>query len=136
MTNPLLNPTSEESEYFTVYEEHSKVLRTWLVAYGIGAPALFLTNERIAGLISAAGVGRRMAGLFLLGVALQVLLAALNKTVMWACYYAEGSPNDQEKRRFRLAYWISEQFWIDFLVDIVSLIGFGYATWLAFNIAL
>ncbi len=71
------------TDYYKAYEEHSKVLRTWLVAYGIGAPVLFLTNETLAAKLAGSAVAGRVAALFLVGVAAQVLLAAFNKTVMW-----------------------------------------------------
>lgn len=40
--------TTNAEHYFQAYAEYSKVLRTWLVAYGIGAPVLLLTNEPLA----------------------------------------------------------------------------------------
>jgi hypothetical protein len=66
----------------------------------------------------------------------QVLLAALNKALMWFCYFLELYPNRRRSRRHQFAFMLSEQFWIDLLTDVVSLILFGYATWLAFNIVL
>jgi hypothetical protein len=50
---PLPTPSESEAEgFYKVYEEHAKALRTWLVAYGVGGPVLFLTNpiaqERLA----------------------------------------------------------------------------------------
>jgi len=47
--------TTEREEYFKAYEEYSKVLRTWFVAYGIGGPVLLLTNETLAKAIKASG---------------------------------------------------------------------------------
>ena len=38
----------EIEELYKAYEEHAKTLRTWLVAYGIGAPVVFLTNEQLS----------------------------------------------------------------------------------------
>ena len=75
--------TTEREEYFKAYEEYSKVLRTWFVAYGIGGPVLLLTNQTLAKAIKASGQGKSLAALFLAGVALQVVLAALNKFSMW-----------------------------------------------------
>ena len=31
--------------HFENYAEYAKTLRSWLVAYGIGGPVLFLTNK-------------------------------------------------------------------------------------------
>ncbi len=75
--------TTDRAEYFAAYEEYSKVLRTWFVAYGIGGPVLLLTNEALAKAIKTSGQGRGLAALFLIGVGLQVVLAAMNKFSMW-----------------------------------------------------
>jgi hypothetical protein len=122
--------------YYAAYEEHSKTLRTWLVAYGIGAPVLLLTNESLSEKLTVASDGPLIGMLFLAGVVVQVLLAALNKALMWTCYFLELYPNRKRSRRHRLAFRLSKQFWIDLSADVVSLILFGYATWLAFNIVL
>ena len=80
--------TSSAAELFKVYAEYSKTLRTWLVAYGIGAPVLFLTNETLARTFVKSPQARIVAFSFLMGVLLQVFLALLNKNVMWVCYAA------------------------------------------------
>jgi hypothetical protein len=122
--------------FYAAYEEHSKTLRTWLVAYGIGAPVLLLTNEGLSERLTLAPNGPLIGMLFLAGVVVQVLLAALNKALMWTCYFIELYPDRRRSRWHQLAFRLSEQFWIDLSVDVVSLILFGYATWLAFNIVL
>ena len=120
-------------ELYAVYEGFSKDLRTWLVAYGIGGPILFVTHDSVWRAIGQSGFAQRLALLFLGGVALQVVLAALNKTIMWASYYGETDVSFQETSRYKAAIWLSRQFWIDFLVDLVSILAFGWATWLAFH---
>jgi hypothetical protein len=122
--------------FYAAYEEHSKTLRTWLVAYGIGSPVLLLTNESLSAKLTLAPNGAMIGMLFLVGVVGQVLLAALNKALMWYCYFLELYPSRRRSRAYGYAFWLSEQFWIDLLADVVSLILFGYATWLAFNIVL
>ena len=130
---------AEAAEYFKAYEDYSKTLRTWLVAYGIGGPVLFLTNERISQTVLQAGNPRLIAGLFLAGVILQVLLAAINKTAMWICYYSHDKEDDQEEEDSdpwwcELAHWVSKQFWLDLTFDTASLAAFTIATWHAFNV--
>ncbi len=120
------------AQYFKVYEEHSKALRTWLVAYGIGAPALFVTNETAAKALHNISGAKTVALLFLVGVALQVFLASLNKVLMWALYRGEGEPSFRKTRYYRLAGWFSAQFWIDVIVDIVTMFLFAIATWRVF----
>jgi hypothetical protein len=138
---PLAKITKESSahdsaaaEFYAVYDHYSKLLRTWLVAYGIGGPVLLLSSDTLLAKVSSSGSAKSIAVLFLFGVALQVLLAIANKTVMWVCYYGEINPAYCSKRRYKYCEWISEQFWIDFFVDVSSMILFGLATYETFEI--
>jgi hypothetical protein len=90
---PSSSLTDAGEGFYKAYEEHSKTLRTWLVAYGIGAPVLFLTNDSLAGKLASSPQAGLIGVVFLIGTLLQVLLAALNKGVMWACYYAAAVPD-------------------------------------------
>jgi len=100
-------------EHFDVYTEYAKTLRVWLVSYGIGAPVLLSTNELFSARILDSGNARIIAVLFLSGVGAQVLLALLNKNAMWACYYGSDNPSFQSTRRYKVADWLSRQYWID-----------------------
>lgn len=124
----------DEATYFKAYEGHATTLRTWLVAYGIGAPVLFLTNAEATTKLAAAPGARCITLLFLVGVALQVGLAALNKTIMWCCYHVERNSDDAVKFPFALAKRMSRWFAIDFLLDVASLVLFSVATWRVFGI--
>jgi hypothetical protein len=126
----------ESEGYYKVYEEYSKVLRTWLVAYGIGAPVLLFTNDHLAEVIRRSHAATEIASFFLIGVGLQVLLAAVNKNVMWMLYWGAKHRGLQEKLWHRAAAIVSRQFWIDILIDLSSLVLFGCATLLAFRIVL
>lgn len=126
--------TSDREEYFKAYAEYSKVLRTWFVAYGIGAPVLLLTNEGLAKVLKASGESKVLAGFFLVGVALQVLLAALNKCSMWGIYFGEFKDAFRRTRRYKIAHWFSEQFWIDLAIDILTFLAFAVATWRGYRI--
>jgi hypothetical protein len=126
--------TNEREEYFKAYSEYSKVLRTWFVAYGIGAPVLLLTNDTIAKVIKTSGGSKEIAAFFLAGVALQVSLAALNKMSMWGLYYGELQSAFKQTRRYKACFWFSEQFWIDLAIDLVTLLFFIVATWRSYEI--
>ena len=126
--------TTDREEYFRAYQEYSKVLRTGLVAYGIGAPVLLLTNEALAKAIKASGEASTLAVLFLIGGSLQVILAAVNKASMWGIYYAEIAETFKHTRRYKSAHWFSEHFWIDFVIDVITLLSFGIATWRGFQV--
>jgi hypothetical protein len=122
------------SYYYTAYEHHSSVLRTWLVAYGVGAPVLVLTNENVWSLLRHSGESRFIAACFLLGVILQVVIAALNKVLMWSSYYAEEHADYADTVRYRLTAALRGQFWIDFLADMFAILLFATATYRMFVI--
>jgi len=120
-------PTAQES-YLSAYSEYSKTIRTWFVAYGIGAPALLLTNADLARALRGSGHVREIALLFLIGVGLQVALAAANKASMWGNYYGETKLSFKKTKRYAVGYWFSEQYWIDLSVDLLSFAAFALAT--------
>jgi len=121
--------TTDREEYFKTYGEHSKVLRTWFVAYGIGGPVLLLTNETVAKTISASGESKNLVAFFLVGVMLQVVLAALNKFSMWGIYFGELKTTFKSTCRYKISHWFSEQFWIDLIIDLLTFLFFAVATW-------
>jgi len=124
---------TKAEEYLEAYGEFSKVLRTWFVAYGIGAPVLLVTNETVSRVIKASGSAKTIAGCFLAGVALQILLATSNKAAMWVLYYGEENQSFKQGSSYELGYWFSEHISIDLFVDAVTLVLFGIATWKAFG---
>lgn len=121
-------------EIYKAYEDYSKTLRTWFVAFGVGAPLVLLTNEKLSGKLAASPLLPTLVSAYCVGVGLQVLLAILNKNAMWACYYGDAEPAFQRTRRYRVAAWLSEQYWIDAAVDVVTAILFGLATFRVFMI--
>jgi hypothetical protein len=119
---------------YKAYEEYSRTLRTWLVAYGIGGPVLMLTSDRISKTLIDSGHARSIATLFLVGVVLQVVMTAINKAAMWACYLAEDEDDYKETWWYAIAHWFSRNFWLDLTVDLGSLALFAIATWRAFDV--
>jgi hypothetical protein len=92
-----------------------------------------LTNEHVSAKFFGSGQAEAVAALFLLGVASQILITAINKTAMWVCYFTaeeEGCTSWWAGA----ASWLSRQYWIDLLIDLFSLAAFGAATWFAFRI--
>jgi hypothetical protein len=131
----IVGNAADEAQFLEAYGEYAKTLRAWLVAYGIGAPVLFFSNDKVSAKMAMAAETPLIAKLFLVGVTLQVVLAALNKTVMWACYHRERNlAICKDQKFFTLMYWLSDQFWIDFVVDLATGGLFIYATWRTFSI--
>ena len=120
----------EEQGFFDVYRVAATNLRTWLIAYGIGAPVLFLSNDHLWQALVKAKSVKSIAILFLIEVATQVILASINKNAMWFCYSGEGDPAFREKRIYKFSDWLSEQFWIDMGCDVLTMVLFAIATYL------
>jgi hypothetical protein len=119
---------SVDDGYFKAYEEYSRTLRNWLTAYGIGAPVILLSNEKIWLAVLASEKALLASAFFLGAVSIQVILAALNKSLMWALYFGTEHPEFRSRRRYRVADWFSEQFWFDFICDSISVILLAVAT--------
>jgi len=136
---PMDTPKSQDespaaASLFSVYSEFARVLRTWFVAYGIGGPVLLLTNDAVQRKFAASGQAAHITLAFLTGVALQVLLAVLNKNATWIAYEAERRADRKTKTVYRLAVWFTNEFWIEFAMDMGSLVAFTWATYRAFVI--
>ena len=120
---------SESTGFYEAYVDYSRTLRTWLVAYGVGAPVLFVSNEAARKAIGVSGLAGSVAVLFLLGVFIQVLLSTVNKAAMWACYYGEVEPSFKNTKRYKVSDWVSERLWIDILCDVASIGLFATASY-------
>ena len=128
--------TAEQTKLlWEAYAEWSKHLRTWLVAYGIGAPILFLSREEVWNVLSASPDRRIITVLFLGGVASQVFLATVNKWSSWGYYSVEQWPSSYANAWWApLAKWLVNQFWLDVVVDLLTLGAFITATVLTLNL--
>lgn len=122
-----------ESEYWEPYSEFAKTLRTWFVGYGVGAPALVLTQAELRQRLANAGDLPALGAFFLCGVFLQVLLTLIYKTAMWELYMVETHSARSKGRWYHSALWISEQAWIEVAVDVATVILFAIATLIAFS---
>jgi hypothetical protein len=127
------NKNLKEEEYYKSYAEFSKTLRTWFVAYGIGGPVVLLSNDAAWAALKKSSDISFIGLLFLLGGALQVVSALLNKHSMWYLYFGEFNADAKKSRSYKMSYWYSEQGWIDVVLDIITIILFGWATLLAFS---
>ncbi len=124
----------EEADFYAPYGEFARNLRTWFIAYGVGAPALFIAQPELLSAVVASGSGRLLASLFLSGVAVQILVAIMYKGAMWYLYMGELDASVKAKKRYKVADWLSEAFWLELLFDLVTLVLFGVATALALEV--
>jgi hypothetical protein len=134
--NEAAKPVEEDdaTDAFGAYAEYNKVLRTWFVAFGIGGPALFLVNDKLAEKLVAAGQLRWVVALFLFGATAQVFGALLNKIANWYVYVGTVDRQMKGSRRQRFADWLISQFWIDITIDVITIVSFGGAAWLLMTV--
>lgn len=133
MSNEVTGPKNKEEEYYKSYAEFSKTLRTWFVAYGIGGPVVLISNDAAWAAMRKSTDLTFIGLLFLVGGALQILSALLNRHAMWFLYFGEFKPPAKEWISYKIANWYSDQGWIDVAIDVLTVVLFGWATLLAFS---
>lgn len=123
----------QDGNFFNSYLEHTKVLRTWFVAYGIGGPAIILTQKDAWEALARSNCAKPIILLFLSGVLFQIVLTYINKTTMWIVYFGSAKPSFMESTIYKKADKMSERFYIDFLLDTMTIIVFFVSTLLMFS---
>jgi hypothetical protein len=116
-----------DTHYYQEYNEYATTLRTWLVAYGIGGPVLYLTQQNLPPEIQTSPHAARIALLFLAGVVIQVGSALLYKAAAWRLHYTQEliTPRQQKPP---WAEWVEKHYWIDIATDGLTIILFAWAT--------
>ena len=122
------------SDSLKSYLEYNRVLRTWFVAFGVGGPALFLVNENVARRLAAEGELKLVASLFLVGAALQVIGAFVNKVANWFVYESTLDAERAKSWITRLSASLIDMFWIDVVIDLTTIAAFGWAAWLMLTV--
>jgi hypothetical protein len=90
---------------------------------------LFLINEQLGKRLAAAGQLRWVAALFLIGAGSQVLGAVINKVSNWYVYRGANHSAFKNTRRYKFCDRFVWHFWLDIVLDIVTISCFGVATW-------
>jgi len=120
--------------YFDSYAEYNRILRSWFVAFGVGGLALFLLESPVRAALLASGQTRAVVTLFLTGVIAQIVVAFLNKYANWYCYFGEDNPAFLHSSLYRFWSQIASLFWIDIILDILTVGCFLTAIVLLFDI--
>lgn len=123
-----------EAAFFANYAEYAKTLRAWLVAYGVGGPVLLITNKELLVALKASAHRNCIVDLFLVGVALQVTLAFINKWCAWHMYVGEYELAYQSRTRYKFWSWLNDRSWIDMLFDGGSMVAFAISTCLVVQV--
>jgi hypothetical protein len=118
----------EETGYYQAYAEFAKTLRTWFIAYGIGAPALVLSNKDLWNVVKGSGNLIYIAILFLLGVTFQVIEAFIYKTAMWHLYVGESDEDHMKTWWYTMAGKVSVSYKLELFFDVGAFVFFAIAT--------
>lgn len=124
----------DATETFQAYFEYNRILRTWFVAFGIGGLAMFLINDKIADRLAEACKLRAVVTLLLIGAALQVIGALMNKIANWYTYQSTIDKKVLGSKRHQISEWFVNQFWPDIVLDVGTIAAFGYAAWLMLTV--
>jgi hypothetical protein len=119
----------QESGFHEPYAHYARQLKTWFVAYGIGAPTIFATNERISVKLLHNPEAERIFIFFLCGVALQILSALLNKYSMWYAYQNEIGEIGNTSIKFKISSWYSKNNHTEIIIDLGTICLFMVATY-------
>src|SRR5262249_58966856 len=121
-------PQTEEAAYLEGYASFAKTLRTWLVAYGVGGPALIAAQKSVGERLAASGCTTLVVVLFLSGAVLQVVTALVFKCAMWAMYMGEREPGRKSSKSYGRWRKVSDSLWLEMTLDCLSILAFSVAT--------
>ena len=124
-------PDKEDTGFFEPYSRFAATLRNWFMAYGIGGPVLFATNDVMNKKLGESGEAGAVMLLFVAAVVIQVLGAIVYKYAMWCLYVGELSTVFRERRRYKLSDQLSNSVLFELVIDLVTLFLFGWGTILA-----
>ena len=120
---------SQDSAFYDPYKSFATSLRAWFIAYGIGAPILFLSNEFTQKAIAEYQLNKLLIFLFLSGVVIQTIQALLYKHVMWHLYMGEGNTSYHSKLLYKVSDKISEAYWLETIFDLSTVCVYVLGTW-------
>ena len=116
-----------KEDNLNLYSEYNKSLRTWLVGFGIGVPAIFIINEKAQDKLTSSENAEFIIYLFLAGAASQILMALINKIVTWCAYYKHETSKEKINKATKFFASLEHCFIIDVISDTVSLFAFGWS---------
>ncbi len=126
-------PSILSEGYFGPYSSYANTLRAWFVAFGVGGPALLITNSELMTSMKSQNVTGEIGILFSVGVAAQVAMAFINKILMWYIYAGEGDDSFKLTCRYRFSDKVTKYFFPDIVCDLISIVTFAWASVLIYR---
>jgi len=122
-----------KKEYLESYRGYNQILRSWFVAFGIGGPIIFLTNDALYVDFLKLDDKGCIVALFFVGLFAQILVSFLNKIANWYIYSDEKWEPDMNEPPPGFWSCFIKHFWIDISADVLTVGAFGWATYLLFQ---
>jgi hypothetical protein len=123
-------------EFGDAFDRYETKLRTWFIAYGIGAPILLLTQSTLRDRFLQSPNRRCVGILFLIGIAFQVVESWLYKMTTWYQYRGEVKNEITKSRMYKVSKWIEDHYSVDVIFDALTFILFLIATLKVFPIVM
>ena len=119
---------------YDAFLEYARLLRTWLVAFGIGGPILFLNIQGVYDTLRASDDRWLLLSVFFAGLGLQVLSALLHKWVAW--FVVVGAVSERVRRLplYRFSIFMANFPWIGVIADVGTVVLFAYAAALSVHL--
>lgn len=122
----MANYVKNSNESFEVYSEYNKILRSWLVGYGVGLPVFIVSIQ------NSLAINKQYLECVLISLSIgmlsQVLSTLINKICNWLVYRSYSDRSFPEKCPYKQGIAISKMFWIDFVFDVTSIISYIIAS--------
>lgn len=125
---------SDPNGSFKVYAEYNSALRNWLIGYGIGLPAVILSNQNIFQIIDHKSEFKVLMSFLIVGVLSQIISAIINKITNWLVYRVAEDISKKDIFIYKHGVKLSERFYIDIFLDLVSIFTYMGATCFAFKL--
>lgn len=120
---------SDVAGYYEAYAGFARTLRTWLVGFGVGVPVVVASQAELAKALRESGDASLVVSLYLGGVGVQILATLLYKTAMWYTYFGATEPAFEKTRRYRISCAVADRYWLEFVIDAVTICLFSTATY-------
>ncbi len=129
--------SNDKSDFYEPYKGFSKLLRTWLVTYGIGAIFLISSQAVISKALQTNQIiAKDIINFLIIGLVIQVIAAFLYKYSMLYLYHGETDEKLKNTFRYKIADFLSECVLLEMIFDILTIVVFAKATYLIAAIAL
>ena len=91
----MADSSKQPTDYLEIYASFSRNVRAWLIAYGVGAPVLLVSQDSVVTRLSNNPLTPFIAIVFLTGVLVQICSAIFYKGITGKLYMVKRGYHDQ-----------------------------------------